>query len=246
MSTDIRPPAPVPGTRAPAPRLTGGVCENPVTGEHVVILEGPEDNGGERILAVLTVRPGGAVAGEHTHAHFSERFGVLEGELAVRVDGREMVRRTGGDVVVAPGVRHDWWNAGDAPARVLVEITPPGRFSEMILTLFALARDGLTDARGRPGPLQAALLAREFATEIAFTTPPRWIQRPLFAVLAPIARARGLQPTRAYGPLPRVEPGELERLRARARDTFAWAELEVATRGDAPGGVPRGRARARG
>ena len=41
--------------------------------------------------------------------------------------------------------------------------------------------------------LQAALLAREFDDTIRFTSPPRAVQRTVFATLAPLARLRGLQ-----------------------------------------------------
>lgn len=209
-------------TAQPAIR-SGAVCENPITGEHVVILEAPCDNGGERILALLTVRPGGAVAGEHVHPHTRERFGVLDGELGVRRDGTGSVGRAGDEFVISTGTRHDWWNAGAGPAQVLVEVSPPGRFSDMILTLFALARDGLTDAAGRPRLLQAVLLGHEFEAEIRFVSPPRWVQRPLFALLAPVARLRGHQATHAHGPLASVGADELDRLRDRAADAFPWA-----------------------
>jgi hypothetical protein len=63
----------------------------------------------------------------------------------------------------------------------------------MIRNLFGLAADGRTDSSGRPSLLQAALLAREFDDTIQFTHPPRVVQKPLFAALAPLARLRGLR-----------------------------------------------------
>jgi hypothetical protein len=118
---------------------------------------------------------------------------VVRGSLGVRVDGVESRLQPGQRVVVPPGTPHDWWNAGDETAFVVVEIDPGDRFRALIGNLFGLARDGLTDAKGRPGLLQAPLLAREFDDTIRFTSPPRFVQRPLFAALAPLARRRGLQ-----------------------------------------------------
>ena len=92
-----------------------------------------------------------------------------------------------------PDTPHDWWNAGDDTAWIIVEVDPGGRFETMIRNLFGLAADGRTDTTGRPGLLQAALLAREFDDTIRFTTPPRAIQRSLFALLAPLARLHGLR-----------------------------------------------------
>jgi hypothetical protein len=91
------------------------------------------------------------------------------------------------------GVAHDWWNAGDEEAHVVVEIRPAARFEEMIRNTFGLVQDGKTDAKGMPSLLQLALLAREFDDTIRFTKPPRSVQRVLFSVLAPVARLRGLR-----------------------------------------------------
>ena len=86
---------------------------------------------------------------------------------------------------------HDWWNVGDDEAHVLVEIRPAERFELMIQNLFGLANDGKTNARGVPRLLPLALFAPEFRREGEFIRPPRIVQRVLFALLAPLARARG-------------------------------------------------------
>jgi hypothetical protein len=36
-----------------------------------------------------------------------------------------------------------------------------------------------------------AVFAREFEREVQLVSPPRWLQRSLFVVLAPVGRARG-------------------------------------------------------
>ena len=111
--------------------------------------------------------------------------------------------------MVAPGKPHDWWNAAAVEAQVLVELTPPNpRFELAIATGFGLANTGRTDAKGRPGLLQAALMAQEFADVIEYTKPPRWVQRILFGPLGAIARRRGLRATypELLGPHGKVEP----------------------------------------
>jgi hypothetical protein len=115
------------------------------------------------------------------------------GNARDRLDGVESRAEAGTRVVVPPGTPHDWWNAGDDTAWVVLEVDPGRRFEAMIRNLFGLAADGRTDRSGRPGLLQAALLAREFDDTIRFTTPPRPVQRLLFATLAPVARLRGLR-----------------------------------------------------
>lgn len=169
------------------------VIENPVTGERGVLRVAPGEANGHRLVADLHVRPGGAVAGEHTHPFITETFTVIEGRLGVRVDGVESVAGPGTRLVVPPRTRHDWWNAGDEPAWVLVDVRPGERFEDMIRHLFGLAADGRTDRRGRPHLLHAALLAREFDDVIRFTSPPRPVQRAVFGLLAATARLRGLR-----------------------------------------------------
>ena len=169
----------------------GDVFENPVTGERGVVRVGTVESGGELLVSDLYVRPGGAVVGEHVHPIIHETFTVVRGQVGFRVDGRESVAGSGKRLRVPPGTAHDWWNAGDEEAHVIVEIRPGARFEEAIRNTFGLAQDGKTNAKGMPNPLQAALIAREFEDVLWFTKPPRAVQKVLFAVLAPIARALG-------------------------------------------------------
>ena len=155
-------------------------------------MRGDEDGGGEPGLGHLVVKPGGAVVGEHVHPHFQERFQVISGELGARVDGVERTLGDGDEVTVPAGVPHDWWNAGEEEASVLVEISPLStRFLEMLGTLFGLANDGRTNDKGLPNPLQLALIGREFDDVIVFTKPPRAVQKVAFGVLGGLGRMRG-------------------------------------------------------
>ena len=169
----------------------GEVYENRVQGDRFVVREGSEDTGGERLVGDLYIKPGGAVAAKHVHAYTTERFEVLSGAVRFHVDGREELTRPGQQVEVSPGVVHDWWNVGDDDAHVLVDIRPAQRFELMIQNLYGLANDGKTNARGVPRLLPLALFAREFRREGEFVRPPRIVQRILFALLSPLARARG-------------------------------------------------------
>lgn len=186
----------------------GDLYENTVTGERAVVLRGDEAPG-LPTLVHLTVRPGGFVAGEHIHPALTERFTVISGVLNTRIGGAEGRLERGEEAVVAPGVAHDWWNAGDEDAHVLVEVSPPSeRFELAIATGFGLANTGRTDAKGRPGFLQAVAMGREFADVIRFTTPPIWLQRLLFPPLGVLARLRGYRGTypELIGPHGSVEP----------------------------------------
>lgn len=169
----------------------GEVYENRVQGDRFVVQKGSQDPGGDRLVGDLYIRPGGAVAAKHVHSYITERFTVLSGTVQFHLDGRDAIAAPGEEVVVAPGVVHDWWNVGSHEARVHVEIEPAARFELMIENLYGLANDGKSDARGVPKLLPLALFAREFRREGEFVRPPRLVQRLLFAALTPIARARG-------------------------------------------------------
>jgi len=178
-----------------APIAVGEVWENPVNGERATIRELAWKNPDGRGVAELIALVGAKVVGEHRHPTMVERFTVLEGELTLKLDGTVSVLQEGETGVVEPGVWHDWWNASDRDARVLVEFTPGERFVHMIETLFGLARSGHFTARKQPSLLQLSLFAPEFADVMELRSPPAAVQRVLFGVLAPIARARGYRAT---------------------------------------------------
>jgi mannose-6-phosphate isomerase-like protein (cupin superfamily) len=172
----------------------GDVIENTVTGERAIVLVGTQDSDDGKLVCFMGVRPGGRVVGEHVHPSLTERFRVVSGRLGARIDGVECELGPDDELTVRPGVVHDWWNAGDEEAQVVVEIDPGRRFEIMISTLFGLANDGLTNAKGMPHLLQAAVLLEEFGDVAQFVRPPRFVQRALFAVLAPIGRRLGYRP----------------------------------------------------
>jgi len=115
----------------------------------------------------------------------------MHGRVGFRIDGKEEIAEPGKTINVPPGVVHDWWNAGDEEAQVRVEMRPGARFEEMALTLFGLAQDGKTNAKGVPNPLQLSVFAREFEDVVIFVKPPRPVQKVMFGLLSPVARLFG-------------------------------------------------------
>ena len=183
----------------------GDVYENRVTGEYAVILRGSEDRGDGPGIAHLTGRPGAAVVGEHFHPNMTEKFSVLRGRLSARIAGRELTLEPGQSAMVPAGVAHDWWNASATEeVHVLVEVDraagrediDANRFEMLIGMLFGLANDGKVDRKGRPFPLQGAVIAQEFADVIVFTNPPPAVQKIVIGALAPVARLLGYRAIR--------------------------------------------------
>ena len=169
----------------------GDVFENPMTGEFGYVRLGTEETNGELLISDLRVRPGGAVLGAHIHPTIDERFTVLKGKIGYMLGDQKGVLQAGDSADLPRGIPHDWWNAGDEEARVIVEVRPARRFEQMVITLFCLAQEGKTNQKGIPNPLQMAVIAQEFGDVVQFLNPPPWAQRLLFGLLAPIGRMLG-------------------------------------------------------
>ncbi len=172
----------------------GQVFDNPVTGERSVILTDPADHPDRVLVVHLYVKPGGRVAAEHYHPTLTERFHILSGQVGFLIDGREQVLGAGESARVPAGARHDWWQVGDQEAQAIVEVDPGDRFIQMAGTMFGLARDGKTNSKGLPDPLQLAVTGSAYRDVIVFTSPPPALQRLLFAAMAPLGRALGHKP----------------------------------------------------
>lgn len=200
------------------PVQRGDMFENPVTGERAVVRYGTTESGGTLLVADLFVRPGGGVVGEHSHPNIDEAFTIVRGEVGVRLDGRESIALPGERIEAVRGSEHDWWNAGDEEAHVIVEVSPGLRFEEMIRNMFGLAQDGQTDAKGMPSLLQMVAIGREFDDVVRFSKPPRLVQKLLFGLLAPIAGAKGYLGN---------DPKYLERAMQRGEPVGPWPLVAV-------------------
>lgn len=169
----------------------GDELTNPITGERGVVKIAPTDENGRLLVADLFIQPGGAVAGAHYHPAIEEAFTVVSGQVGFLVGDKKMIAPLGERIVVPVGVVHDWWNAGSEEAQVVVEIRPADRFMEMIANMFGLARDGKTNKKGMPNPLQLIVFGQEFQDVVIFTKPPRWVFKMMCFLLGPLARVMG-------------------------------------------------------
>jgi quercetin dioxygenase-like cupin family protein len=149
----------------------GELLENPVTGEHVVITETALSTHGTSCTAEVTIDPHGFVTGEHIHPRQEETFEVTKGRMRFSIAGKEADAHVGQVVVIPAGVPHSWWNASDEEIATRVTFRPALNSETFFETFFGLARDGKTDAQGRPNLLQSAILFSAFKNEIQFLVP---------------------------------------------------------------------------
>jgi mannose-6-phosphate isomerase-like protein (cupin superfamily) len=167
----------------------GDVIENPVTGERITFLKTSRETNGALVEMELSVRPHGFVVAAHVHRRQDETFRVLAGSLSFRLGDRELAAGAGEEVVIPAGVLHSWWNGGDEEARALLTLRPALRAETMFETIFGLARDGKTNARGMPNPLQMAVLARGADAYVGGV--PKVVQDGLFGALAAVGKLLG-------------------------------------------------------
>jgi quercetin dioxygenase-like cupin family protein len=170
----------------------GQVLDNPITGEQITFRQTAADTDGELLAIDLVLAPDGHVPGAHVHPAQEERFEVLSGTMKFRL-GRKKIIASAGDVVVVPaGSVHKFANVGDEPAHVRVEVRPALKMEQLFETTVALAREGRTNRKGMPKPLDLALFVREYEDEVRAAFPPAPIVKATMAPLVWIGKHRGL------------------------------------------------------
>jgi len=87
-----------------------------------------------------------------------------------------------------------------------MELRPAGNFEIFLETTAGLAAAGKVNAAGVANPLQTAVILQEYWDVLRLVSPPQWIQKPLFAVLAPVGRLLGYRPDYRYAALTGTEP----------------------------------------
>jgi mannose-6-phosphate isomerase-like protein (cupin superfamily) len=172
--------------------FSGQVLENPVSGERITFRKTRADTGGGLLVIDLELTPDGHVPGSHVHPHQEERFEVLSGIMKFKRGLRTVVARAGDVVVVPPGTVHRFRNGGSEPARMRVEIRPALQMEELFETTVALAREGRTDKRGMPKPLDLALFMSIFHSEVRAPFAPNGLVRAVMTPVSWLARRRGL------------------------------------------------------
>lgn len=167
------------------------VIENPIAGERVTFLRRRDDTDGELVELELVAEPFAAGPPEHVHDHQEERFEILAGSVTGTLDGKPFTATAGDSLVVSAGTPHQWWNDGEEELRARVEVRPALEIAEFLETVYGLAADGKTNAKGIPNPLQMAVIADHYWETNHLVSPPAPIQKLVFSLLAPLGRLVG-------------------------------------------------------
>jgi mannose-6-phosphate isomerase-like protein (cupin superfamily) len=135
------------------------------------------ESGGGFSLVEHPMEPRALAAPMHRHSREDEYSFVLEGRVGADLGG-EIVYGEVGDLIFKPkGQWHTFWNAGDAPARILEIISPAG-FEKFFDTVTDLA------GRGELNPARLVALAAEYGTEVDLDSVPKLVaaHRVVFAM----------------------------------------------------------------
>lgn len=181
--------------------LAGITFKNSRTGVVARIIDADEVQG--RTLTIEYTAPPGSpklLIDPHLHQHWSETFEVFSGNAQYRFGRTEGELKSGQHVTMPPHVVHVHpWNAGSTPLRVRQTTTllrpDPTAIRDTVYAFAMLAwltNQGKVDARGKPSPLQGALILRTLQRHGGFLAGvPIMIQRALVGLLAAVAERRG-------------------------------------------------------
>jgi quercetin dioxygenase-like cupin family protein len=165
---------------------------NPVTGQRMRFLATATETEGS-LLRIETVNPPtGAAEPLHLHPGQESSAEVVSGRLRFVVDGKEREVGAGESITIPAGVPHRFWNDGHEDAVAFQEFRPALRTAEFFEHWFGLAARGELGARGMPSLLHLAVIGCAFSDEVRVPSPPWPVQRLTYALLAPVARLRGI------------------------------------------------------
>lgn len=141
-------------------------------GHETATLVGPEESLSGLALMELIVPPHSVGAPPHMHELEDEVFLVLSGELAFLQGEDNIVAAPAGTMaVLTRGHLHAFWNPGEAPAQVLLAISPgdfEGFFDEVVMRL---RESGASDPE-TVGAIVAELAAARGVTLFPEKLPP--------------------------------------------------------------------------
>jgi quercetin dioxygenase-like cupin family protein len=143
---------------------------------------------GENLIVTVWLEPGGGLPA-HFHPRQEERWSVLEGTVRFRLgDDERVIGPEDGEIPVPPGTVHGLASASDREAKLRTLVIPALRLQSFLEESAAAAEEGLFTPRGLPRGLRGARWAagflKRFRDETVFVSPPQFVQRALFALLA--------------------------------------------------------------
>ena len=130
----------------------------------------------------------------HVHVDQDECIEVVSGRCSAIEDSKRLTLGPGERVVLARGLRHRWWNAGDEPLVLKGTMEPAGDFDEFAAGLFAILN---ASASGRPSIFHVAHLSLRCPNQ-RISPAPAWVDRIVFRIIVAIGTAVGAYPASGW------------------------------------------------
>jgi quercetin dioxygenase-like cupin family protein len=154
---------------------------------------------GDRLEVENVVEPGGGPP-MHVHHHQEEALTVEHGRIGYQRHGQPpRFAEAGETVVFGRGEVHRFWNAGDEELRCTGYIEPADNVEYFLTAMYRSQRE---HGGSRPGPFDAAFLARRFRSEVGMAGMPEVVQRFVLPLLVIVGRALGKHRKYADAPEP--------------------------------------------
>jgi quercetin dioxygenase-like cupin family protein len=143
---------------------------------------------GENLIVTLWLEPGGGLPA-HYHPKQEERWSVVEGSVRFRLgDDERVISPEDGEIPVPPGTVHGLASSSDREARLRCHVIPALRLQSFLEESAVAAQEGLFTPKGLPRGLKgmrwAAQFLKRYRDETVMVSPPQFVQRALFALLA--------------------------------------------------------------
>ncbi|MBX4898764.1 cupin domain-containing protein [Rhizobium bangladeshense] len=157
---------------------------------------------------------GGGNAIAHNHPRTDEIFTVNSGCVMVMIDGKEYVANEGQSITVPKGASHFFRSAFDGDTHLTVTFITAQQHLRFFLNIARWTSEypDYFKPDGSVKLLPIALALNAFPDHLYISGPPVWLQKALYATLAPIARLMGYR--LAVKPASRAEQRAIEDERA--------------------------------
>jgi len=125
----------------------------------------------------------------HYHTRFTEQFTVVEGQVKIGRNGKEIILNKGQTAEANKKDMHYFKNVLDQKSVVLVKTTPAAGLEKTLRVAYGLMNDGLLKNDMTENPWHMCLLLAY--SESYLPGMPNWFQEPLINALAKIAQWKG-------------------------------------------------------
>ena len=121
---------------------TNQIIRNLRLGNSIKFLNTAEDTKGEFLRYEALLKVGAFPPPEHSHPKQTETFTILEGEVIFKLDGKDIMGKSGDTFTIPTNVRHTFKQTGSKDVLMQVEFRPALRTEFLLETFYALGNSG--------------------------------------------------------------------------------------------------------